>query len=157
CRHHAFDDHHILAGGNLLITTHHVLKQQIEFAIGQLTLHLFQRQWFGGLDIQRLLHQHAGALKTLVEWEGLGDGLEEANLQTGTFKRANQAKADRVEAASKTAWGEEKCMHDDLLSSEGRWRCRDDNPTPKQSPDCAIRSVSARCQASSSARVSSAI
>ncbi len=101
-RHHAFDDHHILAGGDLLVTADDVFEQQVQLAIGQLAFHLLQRQGFGRAVVERAFHQNARALEATVEGEGLGDGLEEADLQAGAFEGADQAKAYRVEAAAKT-------------------------------------------------------
>ncbi len=106
-RHHAFDNDHILARGNLLIAADHVLEQQVEFAIGQLTLDLLQWQRLGRQDIQGAFYQNARAFTALIVGEGLGDGLEEANLQPGALECADQAEADGVEAAAKTAGGEE--------------------------------------------------
>lgn len=72
-RHHAFDDDHVLAHSDLLEAADHVLEQQVDLAIGELALHLFQRQRFGRGQVQRALDEDAGALAALVDREGLGD------------------------------------------------------------------------------------
>ncbi len=110
-RHHAFDDDHVLAHGNLLEAADHVFEQQVDLAIGELALDLFQRQRLGRSKVQRALDQDAGAFTALIDREGLSDRLEEADLQPGAFQRADQAKADGVEAAAETGRGKEECVH----------------------------------------------
>ncbi len=104
-RHHAFDDDHVLADGNFLVAADDVFEQQVDLAIGELALHLFQRQRLGRGQVQGTLDQDAGALTALIDREGLGDRLEETDLQSGVFQGANQAEADGIEAAAETGRG----------------------------------------------------
>src|SRR5690606_4689244 len=113
------DDYHVLASGNLLIAADHVFKQQVEFAISQLTLQLRQWHGLGRGDAEGAFDQQAGALAALIIGERLGDRLEKADFQACTLQGAYQAKADGVEAAAETAGGEKKRMHGNLLSNRG--------------------------------------
>src|SRR5690606_21745810 len=124
----------------------HFLEQQVQLAVGQLALDLGQRQRFGAGEVQGALDQQAGALLALVDREGLGDRLEEADLQAGLLEGADQAEADGVETTAEAGGSEEQSVHgfslgelgaQTLEGGFGRGPARR-NPTPRGSRVSAL-------------------
>ncbi len=77
----------------------------VELAIAEHALDLGQAQGHRGLDAMGAGHQFGRALGAGVTRVGLGDRLEETDLQPGVFQGANQAEADGIEAAAETGRG----------------------------------------------------
>ncbi|QHB26106.1 3-hydroxyisobutyrate dehydrogenase [Pseudomonas monteilii] len=109
--HHAFDHHHVVADAGLLVEADDRFEQFVELAIAEHALDLGQAQGHRGLDAMGAGHQFGRALGAGVTRVGLGDRLEEADLQACALQGAHQAEADGGQADTEVGRRNEKCLH----------------------------------------------
>lgn len=116
-RHHAFDDQHVLAHGGLLIQGDDFFEQLVELAVAEHPLDMGRAQGLRRFEAVGARHQFGGAFGAGVAGVRLGNRFEEADFQPGTFKGADQPKADRGQTHTKIGGRDKKvCMR--IL-----WRC----------------------------------
>jgi len=118
-RHHAFDDHHVLVRSGVVVHADDVFEQFVEQAVAEHALDFCQRQRRWGVESVGARDQFAGALGAIVPCMGLGDGLEEADLQTGALQGADQAQAGGRQADTETGRREKEGVHPGSLSRAG--------------------------------------
>ncbi len=109
--HHALDHHHVVADAGLLVEADDFFEQLVQLAIAEHALDVGQAQRHGGLDAVGAGDQLGGALGAGITRVGLGDRLEEADLQAGTLQGAHQAQTDRGQADTEIGRRNEKCLH----------------------------------------------
>ncbi len=109
--HHSLDHDNVVADAGLLVEADDFFKQLVQLAIAEHALDVGQAQWDRWLDAVSAGDQFGGALGAGVTRVGLGDRLEEADLQAGTLQGAHQAQADRSQADTEVGRRNEKCLH----------------------------------------------
>ena len=110
-RHHAFDDDYVLVLRSLLEQADDFLKQLVHVAFAEHPLDVAEAQRLGRRQAMGTGDQLARTLRAFIAGVGLGDRLEEADLQPVALQRADEAEADGGQADAKAGRRDEKRVH----------------------------------------------
>ena len=75
----------------MLVEADDFFQQLIQLAVTEHAFDIGQSQWLGRVQAVGAGDQFTGALRAQITRMGLGDGLEEADLEACAFQRTDQA------------------------------------------------------------------